>query len=332
MRVIKFFIISLLSLIVASFLFVFVGREFFLLLAKTNLKRDHQTIAKEVYASSCYQQFGENQNYWTQIRFISDRDYNLEVVCEDFDQQPILIEAKKLPLFVHKVSNTSGLVLNEENYPSYLDLSCFQRQMTVYVEDQSFHTTSLTKPDLDYQIGPATACEAVNYQCCNAESQSGQGTDFNQATDCPKSCYESCLQRPMILAFNSSPPVNDSRLVTIKSGLELEMSYVVGDSDAELFEGQIADEAEPSLMEKIQVLFDQEKDQNTVAVKPITVRVDYGDGQFFESNDLQQSLSHVYTCNSNLCLYEAEISAVDSKGIVSSENELAKIIVRVSNF
>lgn len=333
MRVIKVFIISIISILILIASFIFVGREFFLVLANSSLKSAYKTIAKG-YASNCYQEFGENQEYWTQIRFTSDKNYNLEVVCENFDQQPVLIEAKKLPAFVSKTSKTSGLVLKSDNYPTYVDLSSFGRTITVYIEDSNYASTYFNKPELDYSIGPASECAAVNNQCCLIEAQSGQGERFNLATDCPKSCYESCLQRPVLLSFNSSPAMDENRNVKVRSGAEIEFSYVISETNADVFVGRLdAEEAsQSSLATKFQDLFDNNQNVNTSqAASPITTTIDYGDGSFEEFDSLQQSSVHMYTCNSSLCFYEAQISSVDANEISSAETDLAKILVRVSS-
>ena len=333
MRVIKVFIISIISILILIASFIFVGREFFLVLANSSLKSAYKTISKG-YSSNCYQKFGESQDYWTQIRFTSDKDYNLEVVCEDFDQQPILIEAKKLPSFVRKSSKTSGLMLKSDNYPTYVELSSFGRTITVYIEDSDFSSTYFNKPELDYSIGPSSECAAVNNQCCLVEVQSGQGEQFTEATDCPKSCYESCLQRPVLLSFNSSPVVDENRNVKIRSGEEIEFSYVISETSDDVFAGRLdAEEASmSSLSKKIQNFLGE--DQNTVtsrAVSPITTTIDYGDGSFEEFDSLQQSSVHMYTCNSSLCFFEAKVSSVDANAVSSAETDLAKILVRVTN-
>ena len=335
MRVIKVFIISIISLLILFISFVFVGREFFLLTAKSSLKSAYKTISKG-YSSSCFEEFGENQEYWTQIRFTSNKDYNLEVVCENFEQQPVLIEAKRLPIFVSKSSATSGLILGKDNYPSYLDLSSFGRSITIYIEDSNFAATYLEKPDLDYTVGPASECAAVNNKCCSLDVQGGQGELFTGAIDCPKSCYNSCLQRPILLSFNSSPALNESRSVTVKSGEELEFSYVISETDEDVFEGQISAEeaaAEDTLFKKIKNLFEETQAiDSSKASLPIKTRIDYGDGSFEEFDGLQQSSVHMYTCNSNLCFYEAKLSSTDANGVVSTETDLAKILVKVTKF
>lgn len=332
MRVIKVFIISIIAILISWISFIFVGREFFLITANISVKSAYKTVSKNVYANRCYEEFGENQLYWTQIRFTSKKDYNLEVVCENFEQQPIVIEERKLPPFVIKSSNTSGLVLNHDNYPTYIDLYSFGREITLYSENFEFKSTYLGKPELDYSIGPPSQCEAVNYHCC-LDHQDGLGQEFNQATDCPKSCYQTCLQRPILLSFNSSPPVEENRTVSIRAGEEVEFSYVISDSREDVFEGQIPEEHQLNFFEKLQLFFDDSSPTETLfAAKPIKTRIDYGDGSFSDTDNLQQSLVHLYTCRSSLCFYEAKVSSVDAKGVSTVETDLAKILVKVSNF
>ena len=334
MRVIKVFIISIISILILIASFILVGREFFLILANSSLKSAYKTISKG-YSSNCYQEFGESQDYWTQIRFTSDKEYKLEVVCKNFDQQPILIETKKLPAFVRKSSKTSGLMLKSDNYPSYVELSSFGRTITVYIEDSNFSFTYFNKPELDYSVGPASECAAVNNQCCLVEAQSGQGQQFTQAIDCPKSCYESCLQRPVLLSFNSSPAMDGNRNVKIRSGEEVEFSYVISETNADVFAGRLGVEeaSKSSFSKKIQDFFEEDQSISTSrAISPITSTIDYGDGSFEKFDSLQQSSIHMYTCNSSLCFYEAKISSVDANNISSAETDLAKILVRVTSF
>jgi hypothetical protein len=163
----------------------------------------------------------------------------------------------------------------------------------------------------------------------------GLGKQTTTVTDCPKSCYESCLLRPTILSFNSQPAFDSvARIVEVNSGETVTFSYVLGNGKDDVFAGQISKAASDreSFWDKLQTIFtakpNKQKD-NQIAL-PIAVSVSFGDGSMYHSTNLQDTFDHVYVCQTRVCYFQAQITASDARGVLSIDNELANIVVKVN--
>lgn len=332
MRILRFFFLALLWILVVGSVVFFVGREAILLLGAGTIKSDYQSLLKKNYSRLCAEQFSYSQEYFTQLRFVSDKEYNLEVVCVDFDSTPILIESKKLLPLLFKESFGSGFVIDERKLPAFIKLKVLGRSIYVHVEDQTIHLNYLALPDLDYDQGPTSSCQAHNYQCCNSDLQSGLGKQTTQVNDCPKSCYESCLLRPVFLSFNSRPPADQAnRVVELAYGEAVTFSYFLGNGKDDAFSGQINKNIKLPLLEQVQTIFSGPRDvqTGTELALPLTVTIDFGDGKNWQSSNFQDSVDHVYTCQNQTCFFQVRIIAKDAKGISSVDNEVSKMIVKI---
>lgn len=332
MRILKFFFLALIWILVIGSLVFFVGREIILFLGVNAITSDYIALSRKNYGKWCVDQFAYGQDYSTQIRFTSDKEYNLEVVCADFVASPILIEKKKLfPLLIKK-SFGSGFVIDERKLPFVVELNVLGRSARVYAEDSQIHFSYLGVPDLDYDQGPVSACQSHNYQCCSLDLQSGLGKQLNSVNDCPKSCYESCLLRPVFLSFNSNPQFQEAdRLVELLNGDTLTLSYVLGNGKGDVFSGQINKNVETPLLERLQAIF-VGKTNTTVEQQitlPVTIKIDFGDGEIWESTTFQDSVDHIYRCQTQTCYFQVQILAQDAKGVLSVDNEATKMVVKV---
>jgi len=310
----------------------FIGREVILFLGVNALTSDYNALSRKNYDKWCVDQFAYGQDYSTQIRFTSNKEYNLEVVCADFVASPILIEKKKLfPLLVKK-SFGSGFIIDQRKLPFVVELNVLGRSVRVYAEDSQIHFSYLGIPDLDYDQGPVSACQSHNYQCCSLDLQSGLGKQLDFVNDCPKSCYESCLLRPVFLSFNSNPQFQeDDRLVELLNGDTLSLSYVLGNGKSDVFSGQINKNVQTSLIERLQTIFIGKTGtavESQIAL-PVTIKLDFGDGEVWESTNLQDSVDHIYRCQMQTCYFLVQISAQDAKGVLSVDNEATKMVVKV---
>lgn len=333
MRVIKIFVLSLLAIILLAVAFILVGREIFLLRASSDLKQASNYLPKNALLSDCQDGFAISKNVWSQIRFISDSEYNLEVVCSDFVQKPILKEAKKLPIFVKKVAGSSGFEFSDKQKTQFITLESFGRQIHLYLETNQLKTSYLTPPDLDYEAGPASSCSAFNYQCCQSDVQAGLGDSISTATDCPKSCYETCQSRPLILSLNALPVMDENKLVTLRSGQAVTFSYVVSDGRQEIFSDQVMDgsleDENKKPLGQILELLDVNNQADGAAKLPISINLDFGDGQGANSQKLKDKLEHIYTCSTATCYYEVKLTASDSLGVLAVSNESSSLMVKV---
>lgn len=335
MRILKFFLLAVFWIGLVLTVVFFLGRELLLVWGAQVLQKDYESLLQKNYANYCIKQFAYDQDYWTQLRFIDNRNYQLELVCEDFVGTPIVLDTRVLPPLLFKTSLGSGFILDEQELPAFVELSVLGRRIFVYTDAQKMHIDYLDKPDLDYIQGPTSACAAHNYQCCSLEVQSGLGEQLNDVIDCPKSCYETCLLRPQVLSFNSRPALDEStRTVVLYFGEELTLSYVLGNGKGDVFADQLDATSNPSWLKKIQAFLTKTpKEVSSEAANvalPITVMIDFGDGETWQGQSLQETLSHRYTCQSKTCFFQIKITAQDARGVLSVDNESAKMIVKVN--
>lgn len=331
MRIFKIFFMALVALVVASFFLGLLSREFLLAYSSTLLANDIKKLKAQNYQGMCESQFATQAGYYTQLRFTSVQEYNLEVVCKDFAEQPLILASRHLPLLVKKTSATAGLVVENDALPTYIELSILGRTATAYVEGLNYHFSYWKKPNLDFSQGPLTTCQALNATCCRLEIESGLGEARAGVSDCPKSCYAQCATRPQLLSFNSRPAA-ENRAVALRSGDAITFAYVVTNTIQSAFAGEIsADTASASPLLTLESLFETSPTRSQSALLPITVTVIFGDGDSHVSQNLQESFDHVYTCKTRLCYYQVILQATDALGIPSLDNELAHLTIKVTN-
>lgn len=335
MRILKFFFTGILLTTIGVSLLLLLGREVLLLWASSVMQDAYASIAGKNHSASCNQQFGYAQDSYGQIRFVSDRDYRVEVVCHDFTSTPVLLDQAKLPPLVRKSSANSGFIWSDRLLPNFIELQVLGRKLWLYTDAGQLQTSYLSKADLDYGLGPSSVCSAYNYTCCDLQVQSGVGEQLSAATDCPRSCYGACLLRPVLLSFNSRPFMNpENRTIELRAGESLSLSYVISGSYKDVFAGQLLRDAEVGWWEKLQAFLSNDPSQSQSdqdLVLPITVNIDLGDGQTWQSQQLQDTLEHTYFCATPTCFFQISLSAADGRGVLSVDNELAKMIVRVIN-
>lgn len=332
MRIIKFLFFSLLWILGLGSIIFFLGRELLLVWQSSVIKSDYNSLLNNNHAVICTEKYSYAQDSWSQLRFVSNKEYKLEAICSDFATLPLEIKTRKLLPLVSKTSSSSGFNTSENALPSFIEISVLGRKTYLYTDGKEIHSTYFKKPDLDYDQGPLSSCEAHNYQCCSLDWESGVGEQLADVNDCPKSCFSSCLLRPSILLFNTRPAFDDlTRTVAVSSGESVSFSYVVGNGKSDAFSGQLDQEENKSWLKKIQALFtksDENADLEGIAL-PVTVTIDFGDGQTWQSSNLKETTEHTYTCINKSCYYQATINAKDAQGVLSANNELAKMVIKV---
>ncbi len=343
MRILRFFFTSLLQIGVLGLIVFLAGREILLVVAASDLKSAYQRLTAKSYGQECLREFGYSQDFWTQLRFVSPKQYQLEVVCADFVAQPVLLESKTLPAFVSKTDTGSGFIIDQRKLPYSLRLSVAGRAIFVFSEEHKLYSRYLAARDLDYSQGPVTACQGHGYTCCMLDVQSGQGEQVPQVADCPRSCFESCQLRPVILSFNSRPAVDfESRVVVANPGQPVTFSYVIGNGKSDVFANQLERDESVSLWQRLQVLLGAPPSGARLVpggappgaeaglAAPLSISIDFGDGQTFESSNLQDSTDHLYTCRAGICMFTATLRATDALGVAAMSSDLSQIIVRVA--
>lgn len=227
-----------------------------------------------------------------QLRFTSPREYVIEVICSQFTLDPIEVASFELPPLVTKTLGSSGLVWGQEF--GGVGLEIWGRSRGIFVEDGKIIRD---EAELAHQImGPKTSCAGHGYECCYEETSLGQGEILDQVTDCPRSCYESCVRRPLVVSFRSLPLMDaGSRTIEVRAGQPVELAYVV----------------------------------DPVGSQELMVEIDYGDGEVEQFLTYEGSSTHFYNCAQETCQYSAMIKAVIEGEIDSHPTPLSFITVEV---
>ncbi|MGD9129042.1 MAG: hypothetical protein PVJ09_00940 [Candidatus Woesebacteria bacterium] len=339
MRVLKFLFIFTIFVSIFIVFNLFVGRQALLYIATTRIKdslKEMQNVERKGhFISECVSRgadlSGNDQNYKIQLRFISDKDYVLEVLCGQSTLTPIQIGESELPLMVKKVAGQSGIIWGEGL--SGIKLDVYGEQAAVYVENKEIFS-SLGEVSIDFDSGPLASCIAYGFQCCNDDTQSGSGDKMTGVTDCPKSCYSKCLEKPVILSFNTNPFFDTgTRRVRIKSGQSITFSYLVSDdfsTDDKIFSQETEETSNllteiAAFMKSIAKKSSPELDEE----EELQVTLDFGDGtnDFFQK--LQGLTEHIYRCNTGNCVYYAKLH-VRKGNLKAADTVLSNIEVVVN--
>jgi len=299
MRVLKLLLSSIVLCLVIAATGFFIGREVLLLLGVSKVKASLTQLASlsvnnGAYVGRCREK-GASTNQAPisslQLRFLNSSDYVVEIICSGFQLDPIVIESVVLPPLVTKEPGTGGIIWGEDL--SAVTLEVLGRKQALGVQDREVVSTAKAAST---GITPQTTCAGRGYSCCIADSQFGTGQLQSQVTDCLKSCYATCLPRPVILSF-SSDPVSDSqtRTVAIAPNQTVSFAYVVS--------------------------YDVRK--------PLTVTLDYGDGQVETLTTLSGKADHLYTCNVGICNYTAHLTLQAADQITSAPTPLSQMTIRV---
>lgn len=300
MRILKFLLTSILIVAILGGVGFLVTREALLIWGVAKLRTSLSQLKqidrnRDNYISECRKQGAElNENIISrlQLRFVSDREFVLEVICAQFQLSPILVGEVSLPPFVTKVPGSSGVIWGDDQ--SGVVLSVWGRQRAVIVEQREL-IYETPKESLSFSNGPTTSCQGYGFVCCQEETSQGTGDQYTGVTDCPRSCYSACVSRPVVLSFVSDPFMDpQTRVASISSGETVTFTYVV-DSQKPLSE----------------------------------VRIVYGDGQTEAAAESDGSFTHTYLCNSGACQNEVFLTATDVTGATAVLTPVSKISIQV---
>ena len=244
-----------------------------------------------------------------QLRFSSSADYVLEAVCAQLEFDPILIEKKSLPSYVEKVPGSSGLVYSSQSEDGF-ELVAFGDLQATIMESVGFklpisktQAIALEAGKLVYPEsmefvteGPVTNCEGYGFDCCDPLTEQGVGEEITGLKSCPNACFSSCINRPSLLSFTTSPFYNpQTRRLQISRGSGVEFHYVVDGSDAD----------------------------------QVKAKIDFGDGETRDLAAGETSTTHRYQCAYGTCEYEATIILMDKWGVKSYPSSISKIVIEV---
>lgn len=245
-----------------------------------------------------------------QLRFLSDTEYALEVLCGAAAKEPVLIARKTLPLLVSKVPGSSGLLPKEPlsgvRLTTFAAEFDFIKEYVGSVPDILIKERALVLSDgdiladtdaVELGVGPSTSCEGYGYICCDAQTQMGAGESISDIPSCPTSCFSSCITRPVLLSFTTAPFLNpQTRSVTIAPGGTVSFHYV----------------ADAGKSSNLQVL------------------IKFGDGKTEQLQGATGNVEHTYMCGSGSCQYKVQIELTDAWGVSSLPGKLDTVAVSVS--
>jgi hypothetical protein len=303
MRILSFLFKSAIFLIIVGTLSYFIGRELLLFSgisqvrnATVQMRQASQNLSQ--YVAECQKRGAVDLSVDVieriQLRFTDSRNYRIEVLCQHLSLDPIVVSEHTLPLYVAKVPGSSGLIWNSGLQA--VSLSLWGRTRSFLVQGTDLQTANGTT-NIPLANGPVTSCQGYGFSCCSVESSQGVGDQITVAQDCPRTCYQSCVARPVVLSFSSDPYFDPkTRIVNIKSEQDVFFSYVTDVGSAQ----------------------------------PVTVTLEFGDGGFETFNTAEGSVAHTYRCNTpGGCEYVANIKIVNSAGIESVTTTVSQIIIKV---
>lgn len=345
MRVLKIFFTSIILLFIVAAVGGLISREILLSAGLNQLKGDMKFLAQTStggdFFKQCLEYSGgsfvdEGSMVRNQIRFTSDSDYVLESVCKASESVRKVIKNKSLPPLVRRSPGQSGLVQGQSGHG--MEISIFGRSGVVYEDENVFFSTTSDVTDLGVVLneGPATVCSGYGYVCCSDDYQAGQDSFQPNALDCPRSCYSSCVEKPVVLTFNSEPAVEDNtRTVSLNSGDFIEFIYTISDIKGDVFaRDNIFEENADQLRwdEKLLNILNKYSQQETNTDEIADIEISFGDGTSEKLLDLHGRTEHTYTCErKSICIYNVTIQATTKFGISSSLDGVSKIQVQVRN-
>jgi hypothetical protein len=303
MRVLRFFLTSLVMLAIVAGLGFLVTREALLFWGMSTLRSSVSrmrtaSVNLEPYVRDCQKRGGSDLSESIieriQTKFTSSSEFQVEIICRQFFLDPIIVETKMLPPFVMKAAGSSGLVWDAAS--TSVTLEVWGRQRSLILEENQPTYTNQT-PSTPLGSGPVAACQGYGFSCCSLETAQGEGDQITAANDCPKSCFSSCVSRPIVLSFSSDPFYDpENRQLAIKASESVVFSYVLD------FGGQ-----------------------------PMgTVTIDFGDGKSESFTESDGTVNHEYSCAQAQCQYLARVKAEDPRGITSADSAVTKITVVVT--
>lgn len=301
MRVISFLISSILIIALVTAGVGLIAREALLIAGGSSI-RSSLTVLHRLsrdnlqYARQCREKGGITSDIPTigglQLRFFNEREFVLEVVCNQFQSDPILIERYSLPPLVKKSPGSSGIVWGNDR--SAIEIEVFGRKQIIGVENEEI--TNFAAGSASLGLTPTSTCAGYGYKCCQQETESGDGQPYTGVSDCPKTCFSSCQPRPIFLSLNSDPFFDEiTRTVTVAPGEPVTFNYVA------------------SYEQKV----------------PITVTIDFGDGQQETFTTLTGKSSHQYNCPNGGCTYTVQLAAKSSNGIEAAVTPIMQLKVSV---
>ncbi len=332
MRIVKILLTTIAIMGVIGLLIFLAAREVLLIISisrvKQALKSVREVDVNQSYLTDCMNRGAsrdsEGRMHSTQLRFIDEENYVLEVVCNNMEHNPIKFGEGKLATMVVSQPGQSGIRWGQD---AGLNFICFNRVASISVVD-SITQTSLKASSLAEARGPASICASYSYQCCDLNTQVGEGVLLSEALDCPKSCYQSCLERPLILSFNTKPYYDRlTRTLEISNNQAVTFSYMVTpNQDASFQYFEETDDPIENFIMAIDAFFSRQADSEQVKVY-----LDYGDGDQEKFTGQRGQVQHIYQCPRFECEYQPKLKVIKENGVESLDNAQNTIKIKVDS-
>lgn len=299
MRTVRFlFSAAIFSTIFAMFGFL-IAREALLFSATQQIQHAVRSMEKTYFSGvevrrECARLGAEADIETIQLRFLDDRQYQVEALCHRSIGGPIVVERYTLPYMVKKHPGNSGLLWDEGGI-SGIVVETFGREATIIFDGNELE---ITQGKRDFAGNkPVTQCIGYGYRCCDPVTSIGRGDVLTKSLDCMGNCFQSCAPRPVVLRFQSDPmPDPKTSIVVIEP--DQPVTFYWGLS---LGEG--------------------------VALGPGVLR--FGDGESVPITELEGSTSHTYVCPAGSCRFEATVDVSDDQGNSNAQTIVSKIIVDI---
>jgi len=334
MRILKALLVSLVTLLISLLVLVYVAREVLLLgsiwLVQSRYNQLITAVDDGQYNTECSRLGVMSGAQLPRLRFISSTEYVVEVVCGGLEESAVTGTKYKLWPLVKKGLGDSGLT----NLPTQkvVALEVFGRSAAVLQTDTGETSLALSqKPTTVSVNGPTAHCQAYGATCCVDGEEQGIGDQVKGSLDCPKSCYVQCHNRPVILAFNSSPFYDyETRVLTVKRNQEVEFSYVISETQKDFFaDARLKEQSDPIVvtLSLVRQLFERKADSQKQELTQVLV--DFGDGETTTSTQEKDTVSHTYQCAREICRFTAALSAKNRYGAQTQVGYLSTITINV---
>lgn len=334
MRILKALLVSLVTLLVSLVVLVYVTREVLVLGSVWLVRNRYTQFASAVqtgeYNAECGRLGVLSGEQLPRLRFISSTEYLTEVVCGGLEESAVVGNKYKLWPLVKKGLGDSGLSGLPVEKTVVLDV--FGRLAAVKQSDDG--ETELVwkqKPISVSANGPTAHCAAYGATCCIEGEEQGIGDQVRGSLDCPKNCFVRCHNRPVILAFNSSPFYDyETRVLTVKRNQEVEFSYVISETQKDFFaDARLKEQSDPIviILSLVRQLFERKPDSQKEELTAVVV--DFGDGETATSAQEKGTVSHTYQCAREICRFTAALSAKNKYGAQTQVGYLSTITINV---
>lgn len=251
-----------------------------------------------------------------QLRFLNEKDYVIELVCESYVKKNLVLDQKTLFGGLRKIEGSGafiplkksqGGIESREN--NGVVVRQYYRKLFVGLKDGVVSLAYIRPEEVYGARAPETTCSGWSGVCCINNTAIGAGKQM-LSSDCD-ACFQACLEQPIVTQF-----------------------YVLSD-DYEDNEGMVQAD-KPVTFE-----YDTVDTDGTIQY----LSIDFGDGSIFvkpidpdstreterPQSLVKGSIEHTYQCEAPLCFFEATINVRDNDGLENTNLPQMTLPIEVIN-